>query len=586
MLSRSGTRSSIERSRTNNLTKKKQQVHICSGCKWRCSSWEKLVEHMLSSSPSTPCHKSLEKCPHCHKLWPTYESLKAHLRTDRKCKREENIPNTVSYVKIHGNNSSSESDKNSKDDRTIKSMMFTHLGVNKHCRNTLRISNIMQKEADYFEPSEENEQLMNFRKNVNKSSTSVEVNVNDVLLHGKCSPKDKLVAHILLQTSFCNDDGVLSMKKSFTSLRVEFRNTTAVLSLNGDLSFLPGSESVTSKICDIDLERFILRHGTITVPNEIGTIQSENTEDTVSQGHGSMVFDFQVLDGFEENISDDEDDELSDDASSDHSLPLLADVLDNDVEILDSTMLGMQQSIITARTTGVLDYCDVAGIMLFNILHEASAPKNLFDKILNWAEFNQGKLENISRIRKRNTFLKNISDCAFGSYYSKISAPIQTDLSLPSEREITVTTFSLRTAIVSILMDRNIMNSANLLIDPERKNGCPERSGDLDDINSGWWHKETQAEICSSDNHILLPVILFIDGATIDKMGKLQVEPISFTLGILNRETQKRAEAWRTLGYIEDFDNVLTTNEHEPKTKKVSSSTKLQDYHAIIDHIL
>ena len=586
MLRRSGTRSSIERSRTNNLTKKKQRVHICCGCQWRCSSREKLVEHMLSSSPSTPCHKSLEKCPHCHKLWPTYESLKAHLRTDGKCKRAENIPHTVSYVKIHGNNSSSESDKTIQDDRTIRSMMSTHLGVNKQCRNTARISTIMQKEADSCESFQENEQLMNFRKNVNKSSTSVEVNVDNVLLHGKCSPKEKLVAHILLQTSFCNDDGLLQMNKSFTSLRVEFRNTTAVLSLNGDLSFLPGSESVTSDICDIDLEQFIMRYGTITVPTEVSLVQTENTEDTVTQGHGSMVFGFQVLDDFEENISDDVDDELSDDASSDNSMPLLGDGLDNNVEILDSTMLGMQQSILTARTTGLLDGCDVAGIMLFNILHKASAPKNLFDKILKWAEFNQGNLENTSLIRKRNTFLKNISNSALGSYYSKISAPIQTDLSLPSKREITVTTFSLRSAIVSILMDPNIVNSTNLLIDPECKHGCPERTGNLDDINSGWWHKETQAEICCSDNHILLPVILFIDGATIDKMGKLQVEPISFTLGILNRETRKRAEAWRTLGYIEDFDNVLTTNEDELKTKKVPSSTKLQDYHAIIDHIL
>ena len=204
MSSRSGAASSVARSRGSNLTKKKQRVHICRGCNWRSSSCEKLVEHMLSSDASSLCHKALEKCPHCHRLWPTYESLKAHLRSDGKCKRAENIPHTVSFVKIHGNDPSLESNNN-KDADTLKSMKDTHHGVDQHVRNTACISKLSQNNADACESYQDSEDLKNFRSNVNKSSTSVELNINKVLADGNCSPKEKLVAHILLQTLFCDD---------------------------------------------------------------------------------------------------------------------------------------------------------------------------------------------------------------------------------------------------------------------------------------------------------------------------------------------------------------------------------------------
>ena len=155
------------------MSSRKSRKYSCPGCLWRHTTRDALVEHMLMSREGSLCQKALVQCPHCKKHWPSLDSLEAHLRCDIKCKRAENIPHTVSFVKIHGNNSASEPDKNRKDDHMIKSMMFTHLGVDKHCRNTARISNIMQNEADCCEPCQENEHLMNFRKNVNKSETAV-----------------------------------------------------------------------------------------------------------------------------------------------------------------------------------------------------------------------------------------------------------------------------------------------------------------------------------------------------------------------------------------------------------------------------
>ena len=106
----------------------------------------------------------------------------------------------------------------------------------------------------------------------------------------------------------------------------------------------------------------------------------------------------------------------------------------------------------------------------------------------------------------------------------------------------------------------------------------------LSDVNSGWWYRETcQMFHLQPKKDILLPLILFIDGSTIDKYGKLSVEPITFTLGIFKRSLRNKSEAWRTLGYIESLNHMVS----ESITRRANNSKRrLQDRHTIIKFIL
>ena len=123
------------------------------------------------------------------------------------------------------------------------------------------------------------------------------------------------------------------------------------------------------------------------------------------------------------------------------------------------------------------------------------------------------------------------------------------------------------------------MKEDNLLIDAEDPFSVPQEGCILDDLNSGWWHRETHQQICTGDNELLLPIILFIDGGKITE--RLSVEPIVFTLGIFNRATRNLPSAWRTLGYIE---NVYNSTDTEAATK--NAEAKARDYHSIIERHL
>ena len=107
---------------------------------------------------------------------------------------------------------------------------------------------------------------------------------------------------------------------------------------------------------------------------------------------------------------------------------------------------------------------------------------------------------------------------------------------------------------------------------------------------------------------LLVPIILFIDGTQIDVLGRHNMEPIFFTLGIFNCETRRQSEAWRCLGFVKETENktnqiFLNSHNLDPSEKNLPSfgkttnsfpkqgdngyvPMKTRDYHAIISCIL
>ena len=70
----------------------------------------------------------------------------------------------------------------------------------------------------------------------------------------------------------------------------------------------------------------------------------------------------------------------------------------------------------------------------------------------------------------------------------------------------------------------------------------------------------------------------FIDKTHTDVQGKLSLEPVCFTLGIFNRKTRNQAHAWRTIGYVPNFDLLS-------KYKIKKTEEKVQDYHHMLSII-
>ena len=126
--------------------------------------------------------------------------------------------------------------------------------------------------------------------------------------------------------------------------------------------------------------------------------------------------------------------------------------------------------------------------------------------------------------------------------------------------------------------------------------------------------KEIQAngteETCPK---LLIPIILFIDGTQIDLLGRHNMEPILFTLGIFNCGTRRRHDAWRCLGFIRDSDpnetsigDHLSDTVHDPAERDLPTfgiedeiqnsfpkkdelghvPNKVRDYHAKVQTIM
>ena len=81
--------------------------------------------------------------------------------------------------------------------------------------------------------------------------------------------------------------------------------------------------------------------------------------------------------------------------------------------------------------------------------------------------------------------------------------------------------------------------------------------------------------------NILCPIIFFIDGVAIDKLGRKSLEPVSFTLGIFKRELRNLALAWRVLGYIPDPEKYFCisygSGKHGSKLKRDHHQQILND---------
>eukprot|EP00536_Pseudo-nitzschia_multiseries_P017116 jgi/Psemu1/314027/fgenesh1_kg.1387_\ len=70
----------------------------------------------------------------------------------------------------------------------------------------------------------------------------------------------------------------------------------------------------------------------------------------------------------------------------------------------------------------------------------------------------------------------------------------------------------------------------------------------ISELHHGLWWKFSWKEICNPNlQEILVPIIFYMDGISLDAHGQLTLTPLNMTLGIFNVETRSRPEAWTTI---------------------------------------
>lgn len=233
------------------------------------------------------------------------------------------------------------------------------------------------------------------------------------------------------------------------------------------------------------------------------------------------------------------------------------------------------------RPDAILSTDDIHASQLAKILHTANGPLYLFDSIMKWASNATRcgyEFPNIPLSRK--SFFKGL----YERYDLTGIRPQLKTITLPcSSQVIQVVSLDFEQLLLSLLSDEDLMTEDNLLFENGNPFSVPRRRvNKVGDVNTGSWYINAYKKLCNNVNDVLVPIILFIDGVTIDMYSHLNLEPVTFTLGIFNRSTRNKAYAWRTLGFIND----LSLKSSIPRGESTKMGDNLRDYHKILETIL
>jgi hypothetical protein len=255
--------------------------------------------------------------------------------------------------------------------------------------------------------------------------------------------------------------------------------------------------------------------------------------------------------------------------------------------MVDRSLLARNSAIISSRqiTTNPLNNHETkTALDLLQLLNKMNIQLYAFDAIYAWARKSSGQHgHNFAESTiSRKRFIQDLAKLNGTSLLQATT----TQITLPyTQVRTNLTTISFRECLYSLLTDNKLMRQENLIFRgqtpftrPTATNAPADPTHLYDDIDSGTVYRDAWEKLCPpGSNKVYLPLIFFIDKTFVDKKGKLNSEPVTFTLGIFKRNVRNNNDtAWRSLGMIPDA--FLKKGDHE-------STEKTADYHHAISLI-
>eukprot|EP00536_Pseudo-nitzschia_multiseries_P017808 jgi/Psemu1/315033/fgenesh1_kg.1829_\ len=152
---------------------------------------------------------------------------------------------------------------------------------------------------------------------------------------------------------------------------------------------------------------------------------------------------------------------------------------------------------------------------------------------------------------------------------------------LPDNKPTQVYVRSFKDAIYSLLSDQQLMIEENLSFPDYSTPLSPDNNPELNphsvisELHHGSWWKSSWKEICNPNSQeILVPIIFYMDGISLDAHGRLTLTPLNMTLSIFNVETRSRPEAWTTIYFHPDPEWESTRH-----SRPANSKEKIQNLH-------
>ena len=138
--------------------------------------------------------------------------------------------------------------------------------------------------------------------------------------------------------------------------------------------------------------------------------------------------------------------------------------------------------------------------------------------------------------------------------------------------------------IVSLLLDPLTMQKQNLLMhDMDYQHPQQSNHNSFGEIHTGYWFQNAHKNLCKHEDDLLCPLIMFVDGVGLDVMQRQSLEPVTFTLGIFNRNARNAELFWRVLGYIPNPEKHCNVKYDSYSN---SATLKKEHYHQLLNVIL
>lgn len=259
-----------------------------------------------------------------------------------------------------------------------------------------------------------------------------------------------------------------------------------------------------------------------------------------------------------------------------------------------------------------LTYEEQRGVELMHQIIRNKGPLKSYDDIMLW-HYRYSKEIDMDQTLKdchshigRITLMKRLKK----RYNMTTKFPITKSVILPSSTaKIDIVCHDAMGCIQSLLTDPRLTDQDYLFFNEDPTACPPDDVGPfISDVHTGNAYREAVKRYKKQANHVVLPIIMYIDGSETGAMKNLPIEALKLTLGIFRRQYRDKDHAWRILGYVPKISAAKSKGKKDAKdtghvaaeeieidgeegTVQDMAATKQgvgasRDYHAMLDKIL
>ena len=206
------------------------------------------------------------------------------------------------------------------------------------------------------------------------------------------------------------------------------------------------------------------------------------------------------------------------------------------------------------------DENEEAAVRLMDILMRKKATLDTYDEVMQWHIEQSGSESGQKRFIARNKMINVLAErynmpTKMVNNKKVLDMVKKRQVVLPSSgAKVDIIYHDARDQVVSLLTDPRFGDDDWLHYGNDPFAPIPIDLDYFADINTGLAYRKTYDKLITKPGkQMLMPILLYIDGAITGQFDKMSVEAMKMTLGILNRVARDREYAWRTLGYCPNY---------------------------------